>query len=94
MPQTSAKQLLLVVMQQYEKLYKEKLALQAILMTCPHFYTRQTWKAQAEELLNDAEIQKKGHSLFVPVYEKIDSLADEAALIELLSKMPSTGQPN
>ncbi len=90
----TVKQMLFNLLTHHERLQFEHWALQSILINCPDAYTRRTWKADLERLWNDAQLRKSAHEKFVPLYTKIDEVNDEAAVIELLSKIPLTGKVN
>jgi len=90
----NAKEMLLSLLVQYEKMYLDNMALKAILTTSPSSRTRQTWIKDFEELRNDATYRKRAHEQFAKLYAHINALTDEADILELLSKIPLTEKVN
>jgi hypothetical protein len=93
-PKITLKEMLRNLLATYEMQYIENLILKTILMGCPDAHTRDTWQQDVQTFLKDPQTIKAAHVAFVPLYAQIDAADDEAAVIELLSKLPITSKVN
>ena len=90
----NAKKLARHILRCYEQLYLDNWALKVILMYCPDAYTKRTWRRDLERFCEDREIIQKVHVKFSSLYARIDALADEKEVLEILSRLPTKGKPN
>ena len=86
------KEMLFNLLTHFEGQYAENLALKGILTACP--CTRWTWQNDRDTFLKDSELMGRVYTIFHPVYDQIDQATDDAAVLGLLSKLPTTGNVN
>jgi hypothetical protein len=88
MQKKTAKEMLLTVLENYENLELENMALKALLAGSPASSTRNFWEADLKLALTSPALRARAHEKFAPIYAQISALPDETALLELISRMP------
>lgn len=94
MAKIPARELAKALLEAMEEQFMENTAMRVILEGCPDRRTRETWKSDVEKLLKNPENRRSVHSVFLPVYKKIEAVTDETDLISMLLKAPTKGKPH
>jgi hypothetical protein len=86
----TTKQLLLRLLAYCEQLYMERYALQAFLEGTKVG----GWKPLYEKAISDSALKEVVHQKFASAYELVEKSHDDAALLALLQKLPTSGKIN
>ncbi len=90
-------QLLVNLLDNYERLYVENHALKTLLSTANDSRIRDTWESTVKEVLRLPEVEKslaELHSKFDALRAQVLAELDAEAALQLLLKLPVTGKPN
>jgi len=94
---STAKEQVLRILDKFEKVYAENLALKAMLSTCNDPRVRDTWEARLHEFLQHPETEpflERMRTIFGVLRAQVRDALDEEAALRVLLEMPITGKPN
>ncbi len=88
------KEKVLNLLKNYERLLMENHALRCMFSTANDARVRDTWEQTLEEVLVETNARALFAAKFAPLYARISADLDQTEALDLLLKMPVSGQPN
>ena len=90
----SAKQMIRNLLGNYEFLWLQNEAMKIMFASLERSHGITGWQQRLRQLAADKELQSRVREMFQPLYAAADAAMDEAAVLELLRKIPTAGTIN